>query len=210
MLDDDVLGDIVEGYREEVLPLRGRPSAQIWLVRQLASWMLWKARRSMKKILPVRKVLGAFRVSLAWQPLWWTVWGTFAVVIQILQPDSLDPGEILALIRVMGLIGVVSGAVFAALLASVESGKIVGRVSLYRAAMWGIPSAAAVPLLAGKYDQVIPLCPVAMAIAVTLVFIARRGAVRASTTSSGFPDAIFTWVSLSLQETTTPRAEKPS
>jgi hypothetical protein len=137
------------------------------------------------------------------------VWALFAVTTQILQPDTMDAGEGLAMIRIFGLIGLVSGTAFAVLLASVESGRIAGDISLGRAAMWGIAGTAIVPLLAGKYDQVFPLCPVGMAIGAALVSIARKGAQCASRNRPGLPDALLAWLFISLQEATTPPNTRP-
>jgi hypothetical protein len=208
---DDVFGDILEAYSDQVLPARGPMRARLWLARQLLSWLAWKARRSMSRTgVPVRKFFGAIRVSLAWQPLWWMVWGPFLAVLRILRPGDFDPGEGLAAILIVGLIGLVSGTTFAVLLAASESGRAIAEVSLGRAALWGIAGAAIVPLVAGKYDQVFPFCPVGMAIGMALISVARKGALLTTMNPSGLRDTFLAWVFQALQEATNPPSARVS
>jgi hypothetical protein len=211
IIDDDVFGDIIEAYRDEVVQTRGRVGANVWLVRQLVSWTVWKARRSMKKTgVPVRKLMGAIRVSLAWQPLWWLLWALFSILIFVLQPETLDPGEGIAMVKIFGLIGLASGAAFALLLASIESGRNIRDLSTGRIAIWGILGTATVPLVVGKYDQIFPLCAVGMTIAIALALMARKGALSASKNPASLLHALCAWVLVSLQEATTPHSAPPS
>ena len=96
-----------------------------------------------------------------------------------------------------------SGTVFAALLASAESGRVIGKLPLGRAATWGLLGTAAFPILDGKYDQVVPLGAVGIAIALALVRIGRRGARYTAVTPSSLTEALCAWVFVSLREATT-------
>jgi hypothetical protein len=155
MRDDDVLGDILEAWRDEAVMSRGWFGSRLWLVRQLGSWLVWRIRREL-----VRRL----RLGLEWVVLWCAVWGAAGVSIETRHPGSVDPGEELAMIKILGLIGLASGTIFTVLLAAFERGD----VSPGRAALWGILSAAAIPLLAGKPDQVFTFAPVGMLIALAL------------------------------------------
>lgn len=123
----------------------------------------------------LRKLRGVVSISLIWGILWVVVFGIIAIIVGIVDPDSIDPGEEPAIIGLMGgAFGLVAGIVFGILLAVAESGRAVRDISLLRAAMWGILGSAVFPLLAGKYDQVFVMCPIGLVVALTLIAITRK------------------------------------
>jgi hypothetical protein len=156
MRDDDALGDILEAWRDYIVSSRRWLGARWWLVWQLASWMVWRMKRTL----------------LTWIALWCAIWTALSLILEFLQPGSIDAGEGLAMAKVLGLIGLSSGGIFAVLLAAFENED----VSPGRAAIWGVVSTAAIPLLAGKPDQVFPFAPVGMAVALALASFRRKAA----------------------------------
>lgn len=123
----------------------------------------------------LRKLRGVIGISLIWGILWAVVFGIIATIVGIVDPDSIDPGEEPAIIALMGgAFGAVSGIVYGVALALAESGQSVRNISFLRAALWGMLSSAVFPVLAGKYDQVLVMCPIGVIVALTLATITRK------------------------------------
>lgn len=97
------------------------------------------------------RVLG---VALAWAILWMTFWAIVAVIIGVVDPDSIDPGEGLAGAAIFGSMGILSGVILGILLVLDEPRRPSAQLSLGRAAGWGtLASAVAqIPYL-GHGDQ---------------------------------------------------------
>ena len=130
----------------------------------------------------LRRLRGALGVSLTWGALFGAVFAGVALIIGVLDPDSIDPGETPLWIASIGaLLGFVSGIVFSALLALVERGKKVRELSVVRAAICGALATAVFPLLTtANNDMVIVLCPIGALVAGGSIAIVKRAELRAS------------------------------
>lgn len=155
----------------------------------------------------LRKLRGVISISLIWGILWAVVFGIIATIIGIVDPDSIDPGEEPVIIALMGgAFGAVSGVAFGILLALAESGRDIRNFSLLRAALWGMLSAAVFPLLAGKYNQVLVMCPIGIVVALTLAAISRK-AERRHGQPNGLRDAFFACFLTPIRDVINPRKE---
>jgi hypothetical protein len=100
----------------------------------------------------LRRVLG---IGLAWAILWTTLWAIVVVIIGIVDPDSIDPGEgPMVAVAILGPMGLLSGVAFGALSSIVAHGRTSADLSLMRAAALGILGSAIVQLAyLGHGDQ---------------------------------------------------------
>ena len=130
----------------------------------------------MSKIL--RNLRGLLGIGLTWGIVWAAVMIAVGMIIEVVDPDSIDPGEEpIVLGAVVGLVGFISGLVFGGLLSMAERQKTISDLSLSRVAMWGILVSAAFPLLAGKdIRMMLFLGPLGAVSALTSVALARRWA----------------------------------
>lgn len=130
----------------------------------------------MSKIL--RSLRGLLGIGLTWGIVWAAVMIAVGMIIEVVDPDSIDPGEEpIVLGAVVGLVGFISGLVFGGLLSMAERQKTISDLSLSRVAMWGILVSAAFPLLAGKdIRMMLFLGPLGAVSALTSVALARRWA----------------------------------
>lgn len=127
----------------------------------------------------LRKLRGVIGTGLAWGTAWAAIMAVAGVVIGVLRPEEIDPGEgPIRVGAVMGMVGFVSGAVFGTLLSFAERRKTILDLSPGRAALWGILASAAFPLLTGRADAVFVLCPLGAVCAAASVAIARRAELR--------------------------------
>lgn len=95
-------------------------------------------------------------------------------------PSTVAPGEgPLVAARAFGLIGLLGGTLFAVAISIANRGLPLGRVPVWNAALWGAISAAAFPLLSGRADQTIILCPLGVCCALALRWTAARVSRRA-------------------------------
>ncbi len=123
----------------------------------------------------LRKLRGVVSISLIWGILWAMVFWIIAIIIGIVDPDSIDPGEEPAIIALFGSVfGLVSGLVFGVVLALAESGRAVRDISLLRVVLWGILASAVFPVLVGKYNQVLVMCPIGAVVALVYLAITRK------------------------------------
>lgn len=140
----------------------------------------------------LRKLRGVISISLIWGILWAVVFWIIAIIIGIVDPDSIDPGEEPAMIALFGsAFGAISGVAFGILLALAESGRAVRDISLLRAALWGILASAVFPVLVGKFNQVLVMCPIGAIVALTLAAIARKAGRGDSGQANRLRDALF-------------------
>lgn len=130
----------------------------------------------MSKIL--RSLRGLLGIGLTWGIVWAAVMIAVGMIIEVVDPDSIDPGEEpIVLGAVVGLVGFISGLVFGGLLSMAERQKTISDLSLSRVAMWGILVSAAFPLLAGKdIRMMLFLGPLGAVSALASVALARRWA----------------------------------
>lgn len=127
----------------------------------------------------LRKLRGVIGTGLAWGTAWATIMAMAGVVVGVLRPEEIDPGEGPVLVgAIMGMVGFVSGVAFGTLLSLAERRKTLLDLSPGRAAMWGILASAAFPLLTGRADAVLVVCPLGAACAAASVAIARRAELR--------------------------------
>lgn len=103
-----------------------------------------------------RHLIEPLRLGLVWMVLWATTGALLSIVVGIVDPPSIDPGEgPVALAKLLGGIGGASGIVFGLLLAGGERHRSVTDLSLLRAAAWGAAAGAVLPLLTGINDTVL-------------------------------------------------------
>ena len=128
----------------------------------------------------VRSVAG---VGLAWAALWMAGWTLAFGITDVVDPDTIDPGEEKLVFQVFGPMGLLSGIAFALLTTRLRSRVSEARLSLLRAAGWGFAGTAIVQLFylghgdAGLVSNlgVALLCAVlGAAVAVVWLLLARR------------------------------------
>lgn len=127
----------------------------------------------------LRRLRGMAGVGLTWAIAYGLVFLTLGVVISLVDPDSIDPGEKIGLVSVFGTgVGFVSGCISALVLAAAERHKTLGDLSLWRMALWGALSAGVWPFVTPANDMmVVILAPLGAVCAVGTLAIARRGSV---------------------------------
>lgn len=92
----------------------------------------------------LRRVSG---IGLAWAILWLAFWAIVGVIIGIVDPDSIDPGEgPMVVAAILGPMGLFSGVAFGILLSIGGRGRTAIDLSLIRVAGWGILGSAIVQL----------------------------------------------------------------
>lgn len=98
----------------------------------------------------VRALRGATVISIAWGIAWIFVGALIWLVIRVVSPEDIAPGEgPERALPILGLVGLLSGFGFAALLALAERRNRLETLSLSRVALWGLLGSAAIPLLMG-------------------------------------------------------------
>lgn len=99
----------------------------------------------------LRRVLG---VGVAWAILWTALWAAAGAIIGVVDPDSIDPGEEWMFLVVFGPMGLLTGAVLGAFLATRERGRALAELAVPRVVGWGILATAVVQVLyLGHGDQ---------------------------------------------------------
>ncbi len=130
----------------------------------------------------LRKCRGVLGIGVTWAVAWAAIFAALSIVVGIIDPDSIDQGEgPLGLARIGGIFGFISGIVFGATLALADGRKVLSKLSVGRAALWGAIGTAAFPLLtAVNNSPLITLCPIGAALAAGSVAIAKKAELRAS------------------------------
>jgi hypothetical protein len=126
-------------------------------------------------------------LGTTWAVVWGVIFGTLGIVIGILDPASIDPGE--DPLRIAGYgaaFGFISGVAFGGILALGEHRKSIQSLSTGRAALWGALGTSLFPLLT-QVDNSMALLfgPIGAALGAAMVAIARRAGLR-----SGDVDAL--------------------
>ena len=121
---------------------------------------------------------GMLGVGVTWGAVWGAIFAGIFLVVSIVDPGSIDPGEgPIVILRTGAVYGFVSGAVFGVLLSLLERGKRVADLSLLRAAAMGAVAAAPFILLTPADESMLVfLCPIGAGLAAASVALARRGA----------------------------------
>lgn len=124
----------------------------------------------------LRKLLGVLAIGLSWGPVWCAFFVTLVLIIGIIRPQDMDPGEGPGIAGKIGLlVGFVSGAVFGVILSFAENRKTLPDLALIRVALWGVVAAAVWPLLTTVDNRMIYiLCPLGAACASASVAMARK------------------------------------
>ena len=125
----------------------------------------------------LRKCRGALGLGLLSAGAWAIIFALISLVVGILDPDSIDPGEGPLRVAPIGAVfGFVSGIVFALLLALGEGRKTLRDLSIKRAALWGMLGTSAYPLLTHVDDEAALIFgPIGAALAAVTVAVAKRG-----------------------------------
>ena len=98
----------------------------------------------------VRTLRGATVIGIAWGFAWILVGALIWLVIRVVSPEDIAPGEgPERALPILGLVGLLSGFGFAALLALAERRNRLETLALPRVALWGLLGSAAIPLLIG-------------------------------------------------------------
>ena len=128
----------------------------------------------------LRRLRGMLGMGITWAVGWAVVMFIIGTIIGIVDPDAIDPGEEpWRLGAVVGFVGFLSGAAFAAIFASAERRRKIQELSAARAAVWGALGGAVLPLLTSMNDSVLwNTMPLGAIFAASTVAIARRAALR--------------------------------
>ena len=129
----------------------------------------------------LRRCRGALGIGALWGAAWAAIFAAVVLIVGVFDPDSIDRGEgPIEAARIGGVVGFVSGAVFAMLLSLADGRKTIRDLSVGRAALWGMLGAAAIPLLTPANDDlVLVLCPIGAALAAASVAAAKRAELHA-------------------------------
>ena len=130
-------------------------------------------------------------VGLTWGVGWGTLIFILTSIIGAVDPQQIDQGEEpWRLAGLVGMVGFMSGAVFAVILSSAERRKSLKDLSVPRAALWGALGGAALPLLTTMNNSVMfNTVPLGVIFAASTVAIARRAALREAEEPETLPPA---------------------
>ncbi len=109
----------------------------------------------------------------------WALFGALlAIVIKLVRPEDFHQGEsVLGVALVFGIVGFLSGAVFALVFAIAERRRTIGDLSVGRAAGWGALASSALPLLSTMDNGMIVIfAPLGALFAASSVALAKREA----------------------------------
>jgi hypothetical protein len=129
----------------------------------------------------LRRIRGALSLGLLWGVVWAGVMAITVAIVRAVDPASVDPGEgPLRAAAIGGIFGVIAGTLFALMFAVAERRRTIADLSVWRAAVWGMLAAAAMPLLTAVDNRLlIIVCPVGGAIAAGTVALAKRASLGA-------------------------------
>ena len=132
---------------------------------------------------------GFLGMGVTWGITWGAVFATLGLIVGIVDPDSIDPGEGPLRIAAIGAFyGAITGAAFSVLLSVAERRRAITELSVGRAALWGAISAAFYPLLTPVADSMLVfLCPIGAVLAAGSVGVAKRAVLRAPTEQPKLP-----------------------
>ena len=125
-----------------------------------------------------RWLRGALGIGLTWAGLWVVFGIVVGIVIRIVDPSDIGPGEGPGVVLpILAVVGFLSGLGFAGLFSLAERRRTLTELSPGRAALWGLVGSAAIPLLMGTDGSMGWLTgTLGATFAAASVAIARRGA----------------------------------
>ena len=128
----------------------------------------------------VRTIRGAIGVGVTWAALWALFGFLFALMVRIVSDEPFGPGENeLTAAIVFGIVGFLSGSLFALVMAIAERRRTLSELSVGRAAGWGALASAALPLLTTiDNGMLVIFAPLGAVFAATSVALAKREARR--------------------------------
>lgn len=125
----------------------------------------------------LRKLRGAIGLSLTWGVGWSAVAAVLLAIIGLIDPGSIDPGDVTGMLQVFFALGVISGAVFSMALSLLEHRKSIAELSTGHMAAWGAIGAALLPLFSPVADsQGLIMAPIGALFASGSVILAKRAA----------------------------------
>jgi hypothetical protein len=88
-----------------------------------------------------------FGVALTWAALWLVAWSGIFGVIAVVDPDSIDPGDVEGMAAILGSMGLLAGIAFALLATRAERDTEPAGWPLVRTVAWGLAGTALVQIL---------------------------------------------------------------
>jgi Mg/Co/Ni transporter MgtE len=124
----------------------------------------------------LRRCRGVFGMGVTWAVAWAALFFALGVVIGIIDPDSIDPGEEPnQFARIGAIVGFIAGAAFGLLILFAEARKKLLNLSLARAGLWGAIASSLFPLLTSVNDSmVIFMAPIGAVLGAASVGAAKR------------------------------------
>ncbi|HJQ65954.1 MAG TPA: hypothetical protein VJ816_06240 [Gemmatimonadales bacterium] len=130
----------------------------------------------------LRKCRGILGMGVTWGVVWGAVFAALSLIVGLVDPDVIDPGEGPIPVAGIGAIfGFVSGSAFGLLLSLAEGRKAIAELSTGRAAVFGALGTALFPLLTPvDNSMLIILCPIGAGLAAATVALAKRAELAAA------------------------------
>lgn len=151
----------------------------------------------------LRKLRGVTGISLIWAPVYAAMFMVLAGIAAIFIPIRGDVGPV-RMLAIIAQVGFISGSLFGLLLSFAENGKAIRTLSLGRVALWGMLGSAVFPILTGRADQVFWVCPFGAIVAMALVALARKAALRDATHPKQLPDLFLACALMPVRDAVSP------
>jgi hypothetical protein len=145
----------------------------------------------------LRKILGVAGLSMNWSIVWGAFFALAVLIISVVRPQNIAPGEGPLPAGVTGLFaGLVSGAIFGCIVTIAEDRRPVAQLKVPRVALWGAFASAVWPLVnRSPGDMMLVLCLFGGAYAAVSVAVTRRFVL-----SRSQPSLLFTVVGRSVRD----------
>ena len=124
----------------------------------------------------LRKCRGILGTGVTFGAAWAAIFAALALIIGVVDPDSIDPGEEPIITGIGAMFGLIAGVLFGVLLSVAERRKTLRELSIGRAALWGALATAAYPLLTPVANSIVFfVCPIGAGLAAATVALAKKG-----------------------------------